>query len=149
MPREKRQFENDELYHITLRRIADEPLFLDTNDHYRGVFSIYEFNNSDKVSIARRRRDRDRFKSKAKSLVWGQTPYQLVRGLTPYQLAQLQGVPQAQTQAPMVEPDKRKKMVEVLSFVLMPNHLHLILRQLKLIERGISRYMQKSREFDI
>jgi len=40
-----------------------------------------------------------------------------------------------------VEPDKRSKIVQVLSFVLMPNHLHLILRQL--VDKGISLFMQK------
>jgi len=41
----------------------------------------------------------------------------------------------------MEEPDKREKMVEVLAFALMPNHIHLLLRQLK--DGGISDYMQK------
>lgn len=62
MPHEKREFENGELYHITLRRIADEPLFLDTDDHYRGIFSVYEFNNSKKITIQKRRKERQSFK---------------------------------------------------------------------------------------
>ena len=39
------------------------------------------------------------------------------------------------------EQKKRKLLVDILAFVLMPNHFHLILRQLK--ENGISRFMQK------
>jgi len=134
MPREKRQFENGEIYHISLRRIADEILFKDINDYYRGVFDIYEFNNANHVSVYKRRRDRSRFKKNIERLGRGQTPAQLGWGLTPSQLAQVQ-------QRVIVEPDKRSKIVQVLSFVLMPNHLHLILRQL--VDKGISLFMQK------
>ena len=62
MPREKRQFENGGICHITLRRMADEPLFLDIHDYYRGVFGIYEFNNAKHVSIRDRREQRIVFK---------------------------------------------------------------------------------------
>jgi len=144
MPREKRQFENDELYHITLRRMADEPLFLDTNDYYRGVFGIYEFNNAKHVSIRDRREQRIVFKKQLQQLPWGQTPGKSPWGLTPGGLVTSGGfVAQQKQQSPaaIMEPDKRSKIVEVLSFVLMPNHLHLILRQL--IKNGISKYMQK------
>lgn len=37
--------------------------------------------------------------------------------------------------------DERDKLVEVLSFSLMPNHIHLLLRQLK--DNGISQFVQK------
>ncbi len=40
-----------------------------------------------------------------------------------------------------VRPRKRDMLVEVLSFSLMPNHFHLLLRQLK--EKGISRFMHR------
>ncbi|MEK7173173.1 MAG: transposase [Patescibacteria group bacterium] len=133
MPREKRQFENGELYHISLRRIADKILFKDTNDYFRGVFDIYEFNNINHVSITKRRRDRAQFKKRALEIGRGLTPAKFGWGLTPSNLAQIQQV--------IVEPDKRIKLVEVLSFALMPNHLHLILRQL--VDKGISLFMQK------
>jgi len=133
MPREKRQFENGELYHISLRRIADEILFKDINDYFRGVFGIYEFNNANHVSITKRRRDRAQFKKRALEIGRGQTPANLGWGLTPTNLTEIQQV--------AVEQDKRLKIVQVLSFVLMPNHLHLILRQL--VDKGISLFMQK------
>ena len=133
MPREKRQFENGELYHISLRRIADEILFKDINDYFRGVFGIYEFNNANHVSITKRRRDRAQFKKRALEIGRGQTPANLGWGLTPTNLTKIQQV--------AVEQDKRLKIVQVLSFVLMPNHLHLILRQL--VDKGISLFMQK------
>lgn len=126
MPRERRQFENGELYHISLRRIADEILFKDINDYFRGVFGIYEFNNANKVTIQKRRKERAIFKKRYRGL----TPIQLDRGQTPIFESSL-----------LIEPDKRSKIVQVLSFVLMPNHLHLILRQL--VDKGISLFMQK------
>lgn len=42
--------------------------------------------------------------------------------------------------APIVS-KKRKRLVEIVCFCLMPNHFHLILKQL--IEKGISKFMQK------
>jgi len=114
MPHEKRQFENGEIYHITIRRIGNELLFGDEYDLYRGIYGIYEFNNGKHVSIARRRQQRDVFK---KALEEGRS----VLGLPLY--------------------IERDKLVEVLAFVLMPNHIHLLVRQL--VDNGISNYMQK------
>jgi putative transposase len=112
MPHKKRQFENGEIYHITARRIGNELLFGDERDYYRGIFSIYEFNNGKHVSIRERRFARARFKKSIKGL-----PFD------------------------MIEPDKREKLVEVLAFALMPNHIHLLVRQL--INRAVSIFMQK------
>ncbi len=115
MPKRKEQFENGEIYHITIRRIGDSLLFQDINDEYRGVFSIYEFNNSNFVEIRRRRDERKQWKNKKQY-----------------------GNPVAVFAE---EPDKRDRFVDILAFCLMPNHLHLLLRQVQ--ENGISRFMQK------
>jgi hypothetical protein len=48
--------------------------------------------------------------------------------------------PRGQTSG-QLEPDKRVKLVEVLVFALMPNHIHLLVRQL--VDNGISKFMQK------
>jgi len=40
-----------------------------------------------------------------------------------------------------IEQQKRKLLVEILAFVVMPNHFHLLLRQIK--ENGISNFMHK------
>ena len=109
MPQKIRQFENREIYHITTRRMGGDLLFKDIDDYYRGIFSIYEFNNQDPVSIRERRRAR----------------------------AQLKKIYKGQT----FETDKRDKLVEILAFCFMPNHIHLLLRQLK--DGGISKFMQK------
>ncbi len=114
MPRRKEIFENSEIYHITTRRIREDLLFKDINDYYRGIFSIYEFNNDNPVEIRRRREDRARFKRLK------------IRG---------------NRVAADEEIDKRDKWMEILSFSFMPNHIHLLLRQLK--DNGISKFMQK------
>ena len=108
MPYRKEQFETGNIYHITLKGI-DNLTFKDLNDYYRGIFSIYEFNNSNPVSIHKRRESRDRFKKG--------------RGRTSSFI------------------DERNKMVDVLVFCFMPNHIHLLVRQLK--DNGITEFMRK------
>lgn len=112
MPYREEQFENGEIYHITLRAIDKNLIFKDTNDHYRGIFSIYEFNTTSPVKIRERRRIRAQIKKAAKA-----------------------------STDPICVTDPRDKLVEALTFSLMPNHIHLLLRQLK--ENGISKFMQK------
>ena len=112
MPYRKEQFENDEIYHITIRRVANFLLFEDVDDYYRGIFSIYEFNTSAYVTIRERRRIRAQIK---KSIQDNSTPSAVI--------------------------DSRDKLVEVLAFCLMPNHVHLLVKQLK--DKGISKFMQK------
>jgi len=115
MPYRRQQFVNGEIYHIVLRRIDDNLIFKDIGDYYRGIFSIYEFNNSNPVSIKERRKIRARFKKN-----------QSARG---------------RASGTEEEEDKRDKLVEVLAFCFMPNHIHLLLRQLK--DDGISKFMSK------
>lgn len=118
MPYRKRPFENSEIYHITTRRIGDELLFKNIDDYYRGIFSIYEFNNSNPVEIRKRRKARAAFKKKLQSMG---------------------GNPVAVPTEEMV--DKRNKFVEILTFCFIPNHIHLLLRQIQ--DEGISKFMQK------
>lgn len=113
MPYRKTGFINDEIYHIVVRRIGDKPLFVDIDDYYRGVFSIYEFNNAKPVEIQKRRRARLFEKKK------------LVRN----------------GGDPVSSVDGREKLVEIIAFALMPNHLHLLVRQLK--DGGITKFMNK------
>ena len=51
------QLVNGEFYHIISRTVGDTVVFDDEKDFYRGIFSIYEFNNSNYVSIWKRRRE--------------------------------------------------------------------------------------------
>ncbi len=117
MPYRKEQFVNGEIYHTVVRAIDNNIIFQDADDYYRGIFSIYEFNNAKSVSIRKRREERAVFK----------------RNLQ---------VESAETGSQSVlEADKREKLVEVLAFCLMPNHVHLLLRQLE--DNGITKFMHK------
>lgn len=115
MPYRKVQFANNEIYHVVLRAIDDNLLFKDVDDYYRGIFSIYEFNNSNPVSIKERRKARARIK-------------------------RIQVARDPDSGAELIN-DERKGLVEVLIFCLMPNHIHLLLRQLK--DNGITKFMSK------
>lgn len=98
------------MYHLILRGIDDNLIFKDQNDYYRGIFSIYEFNNSKPVTIQHRRRVRARIKK------------------------------ESEKGGPSVK-DEREKLVEVCSFALMPNHLHLLAKQIK--RGGVTKFMSK------
>jgi len=119
MPYRKEEFANGEIYHIILRAIDDNLIFKDVNDYYRGIFSIYEFNNVNPVTIQARRKTRIAFKNSLKKADRHPTSIQLPEFV-----------------------DDREKMIEILAFCFMPNHIHLLVRQLK--DNGISRFMQKT-----
>lgn len=114
MPYRKEKFNNGEVYHIVTRAIDENLIFKNIDDYYRGIFSIYEFNTTKPVTIQLRRKLRIALKKK------------LVRG-------------RASNQADEI--DLRDKIVEMLAFCFMPNHLHLLVRQLK--DNGISKFMSK------
>jgi len=115
MPYRKQQFANNEIYHVATRGLDDNLLFKDMDDYYRGIFSLYEFNTLKSITIRGRRKVRKRIKDSL------------------------------QTQKPIRDPisvvDTRDKIVDILAFCLMPNHIHLLLRQLK--DGGLIKFMQK------
>ncbi len=109
------QLVNNDFYHVVSRAVGDTVVFDDEKDFYRGIFSIYEFNNANPVNIFNRRRDRIIEKKKEVSCDVGLHTKLLT--------------------------DRRDRFVDVLAFSFMPNHVHLILKQLK--DKGISKFMQK------
>ena len=121
MPMERPQLVNNEIYHIVSRAVGDTVIFDNEDDFYRGVFSIYEFNNSNPVEIWLRREQRKR--EKLLEALGRHTSQKLLRRMTSQYL------------------DKRDKFVEILAFSVMPNHLHLLLKQLK--DNGITEFMKK------
>ncbi len=125
MPKQRPQLISGELYHISERAVGDSVVFKDESDYYRGIFSCYEFNNANRVEIRLRRQQRKKEKAAEKATLeyWGRTP---VKSLSEH-ISQI--VPE------------RDLLVEILCFCFMPNHIHLILRQLK--DGGISQFMQK------
>lgn len=111
MPYRKEKFANNEIYHIILRGLDDNLIFKDTNDYYRGIFSVYEFNNVRPIEIRKRRKARGKEKKKNSG-----DPLSAVF-------------------------DKRDKLVDILCFCFMPNHIHLLVKQLK--DDGITKFMRK------
>lgn len=126
MPKYPRQFVNGEIYHITLRRMGNELLFGEVDDYYRGIFYIYECNTTKPIKIRERREARAKFKEAIKKL-------EADTGLTRVKIVKSEEVTAWR--------DSRDLLVEVLAFCLMPNHIHLLVRQLK--EGGISKFIQK------
>jgi putative transposase len=114
MPYRKEQFETGQVYHVVSRAIDDNLIFKDINDYYRGIFSIYEFNNANSVTIQKRREARKSFKKKSgRRASTGSVDFI----------------------------DDRDKLVEILAFCFMPNHIHLLLKQVK--DDGLSKFMAK------
>lgn len=99
MPYRKEEFINGNVYHVILRGIDGNLIFKDTDDYYRGIFSIYEFNNSIPVEIWLRRKQRKQEKI-------------------------LEALGDRVSQFPL-----RDLLVDILAFCFMPNHLHLLLKQ--------------------
>ncbi|MBU2539601.1 transposase [Patescibacteria group bacterium] len=116
MPIKRPELINNEIYHVVIRAVGDTVVFKNERDFYRGIFSIYEFNNSNSVEIWLRRQQRKKEKLLESS---GQT-----LGRHTSQCL-----------------DKREKTVEVFAFSFMSNHLHLLLKQLK--DNGITQFMKK------
>ena len=113
MPYRKEKFENGNVAHITLRVIDDNILFKNIDDYYRGIFSIYEFNNQNPVSIKERRRIINKFKKTSRGRASGS----------------------------LILEDNRDKIVEIWVFCLMPNHIHLLVKQIQ--DDGITKFMSK------
>lgn len=113
MPYRKQQFTDGEVYHILLRGIDDNLLFKDQNDYYRGIFSLYEFNDIKPTTI----RDRREIRAKLKKLL------------------------KETNRDPTSVVDERDKLIEILAFCFMPNHIHLLLRTIQI--EGITKFMAK------
>ena len=112
MPRQHIQLINGEVYHICYRAVGDSDIFRDEDDHFRGIFALYEFNNDVPVQMWIRRQRRKREKIMTNK-----------------------------------NPDKafipiRDGLVEILAFCFMPNHIHLLVKQVK--DGGVSKFMKKT-----
>ena len=107
MPIKRPQLVNGEIYHIVIRGAGDSLIFKDTANYYRGIFSLYEFNDVNPVLIRDRRRARIRAKKSGRERFSA----------------------------------TREMLMEILAFWLMPNHIHLLLRQIR--DGGISEFIRK------
>lgn len=117
MPIRNQKLVNDEIYHVIAKKIEGNNLFEDTDDYFRGIFSIYEFNTKDHVIMKKRREAR---KKVHQDRVF---------------LSKLGQDPVLASQTP------QDSLVEILAFCLMPTHIHLLLKQIA--NEGISKFMNK------
>lgn len=116
MPIKRPELENDEIYHIIARGVDGRLIFNDKSDYYRAIHDLFEFNDIKPAP------EHSGFKVKsAKDL-----PEQ-----------------SAEDRPPQITSNKqpRELLVELLAFCLMPNHIHLLIRQLH--DDGISKFMKK------
>jgi putative transposase len=112
MPKRPFLLVNDEIYHIILRGASDIEIFKDENDYYREAFCLYELNTVNSVEIRKRREERKKFKEKFSGSL---------------------------SSASFI--DNRENLVEIMAFCFMPNHIHLLIKQLK--DDGITKFMRK------
>ena len=112
MPIKRPQFANQEIYHIILRGIAGQKTFLEERDYLRYLFSLYKFNDKN-ASIHTLR---------FFSIFSGRDGFS--------------------TTFPSTNEEKSEEpLIEILGVCLMPNHIHLLVRQLT--DNGISLFFQK------
>ena len=119
MPRKPREFEIGGIYHIVNRGVEKRTIFLKKQDYSRFILGLEFFNNENPIDL------------------WAL--------ITPKQNGELKGgtVPPKQVGERIAQErkKKRKQIVEILAFALMPNHYHLIMREI--IPGGISLFMRK------
>jgi len=119
MPIKRPFLATGEFYHIVMRGANKQPIFFDEEDYFRFIHDLFEFNDEDNVSWVYRQTD----------AINNSTGTFLVDNST-------RNVP-----VELKERKKRKLLVEILAFCLMPNHFHLLLKQLN--EKSISKFMRK------
>jgi len=112
MPVKRPQLVNGEIYHIVMRGVDGRIIFPQEEDYLHFLHDLYEFNDEDVVI--------SEFRHAIKNST-GTLPGELVLSRR--------------------ENKKRKLLVEIFVFCLMPNHFHLLLRQVK--DNGISNFMRK------
>ena len=104
----------DEVYHVLTRGVDKRKIFMDDKNRFRFIHDLYEFNDEDWVG----HRNNAYYFNKALSI-------------------DLRG-PQLKRRN---NSKVRKLLVDILSFCLMSNHYHLILRPL--VQDGVSKFMRK------
>ncbi len=111
------QFSNGQIYHLYNRGVEKRNIFLDDFDYLRCVHDIFEFNDTEPALPSN-----VRFLIRRPSVINSNLKQCL------------------EVRLPNIK-KPRKFLVEILSFSLMPNHFHLMVRQK--IEGGITKFMRK------
>ncbi len=100
------------IYHLYNRGVEKRKIFLNEEDYFRFVHNLFEFNDE----------------APAENI------YYKTLSLKSYEVGLRKVKPKAKR-------EPRKLLVELMAFCLMPNHFHLMARQLK--DNGISEFMRK------
>lgn len=112
MPIKHPQFINGEFYHIITRGIAGQKIFLGKEDYLRYLLNLYRFNNKSVVDPVLGKR-------KGVSIKF--------RNGFPIIIDKLE--------------KQKEPLIEILAFCLMPNHVHLLVKQVA--DNGISLFVNK------
>jgi len=107
------------LYHVVSRGNNQQDIFFGNRDYFRFLQDLFEFNDEDSIV------------STYRSILTNPS------GSDPDGLEVM--VPERRNKHNRSK--KRKMLVEILAFCLMPNHFHLLLRQVR--DKGISLFMKK------
>ena len=108
---------NGEIYHIVLRGVDGRLIFEDNADYYRAIHDLFEFNDESPADWSYRR-----FHSFSKNSV-----------------RENNSETQFENSSRAIK--KRKLLLKILAFCLMPNHIHLLFQQLR--SQGITKFMRK------
>jgi putative transposase len=119
----KPQFANDEIYHIYNRGVEKRNIFLEDRDYLRFIHNLFEFNDIEPASSSN-----VRFLMAQPSKIRASDIENQLLEVGPLKVS-----------SKTVR--QRKLLVEILVFCLMPNHYHLLVRQVK--DGGIVKFMQK------
>ena len=124
MPHREPTMEGD-IHHIFNRGVDKRKIFLNDQDYLRFILSLYILNDSNnKYDIW----SNLNFNKQNTLKILSSTTGRSGRSTT------------GRSGRPVVD-EIRKKLVEILAFILMPNHYHLIIRVLS--DNGLSKFMQK------
>lgn len=112
MPRQPREFELGGIYHIVNRGVEKRKIFLKNQDYSRFILGLEFFNREDPFNL-----------------------WNLISAKAGTDLATLEG------RIAIQRKKLHKPLIELLVFTLMPNHFHLIIREI--VPQGISLFMRK------
>ena len=115
-------FANYEIYHIYNRGVEKRKVFLNDKDYLRFIHDLFEFNDIRPVPPANIRFHNDH-----------------PGGISALDIKQSLEVEPLRIDARDRKP--RELLVELMAFCLMPNHYHLLIRQLR--DEGVTKFMQK------
>lgn len=107
------QFATDEYYHVLNKGVEERNIFVNKEDYERFLEGLEKFNTSLPITIRQTRSTEG-------------NPLQTCRGLPSVNSA---------------DSANSAKLVEIICFCLLPNHFHLLLKQL--VDKGISLFMEK------